>query len=103
MLATRQGGTMIVYPLGRFSSQEFTLALPQATASSSRDQFDALRNRLRHQPGLPFLDLLCPRLVADLARRCNHHWRNRISTPWITLSLFLSQVLADDQSCTEAV
>jgi hypothetical protein len=70
---------------------------------SSRDQFDALRDRLRNQAGLPFLDLLCPRLVADLARRCNHHWRNRIYTPWITLSLFLSQVLADDPSCTEAV
>jgi hypothetical protein len=79
------------------------LALAQTTASSSRDQFDALRNQLRQQPGLPFLDLLCPRLVADLARQCNHHWRNRIYTPWITLSLFLSQVLADDQSCTEAV
>jgi Transposase DDE domain len=70
---------------------------------SSRDSFDSLRNRLRNQAGLPFLDLLCPRLVADLARRCNHCWRNRIYTPWITLSLFLSQVLADDPSCTEAV
>jgi hypothetical protein len=79
------------------------LAWAQSTVPSSRDQFHALRNRLQDQPGLPFLDLLCPRLVADLARRCNHQWRNRIYTPWITLSLFLSQALADDKSCTEAV
>jgi Transposase DDE domain len=79
------------------------LALAQSRVASSRDQFDALRNRLRNQAGLPFLDLLCPRLVEDIARRCNHRWRNRIYTPWITLSLFLSQVLSDDPSCTEAV
>jgi hypothetical protein len=79
------------------------LALAPSTVPPSRDQFHALRHRLQDQAGLPFLDLLCPRLVADLARQCNHHWRNRIYTPWITLSLFLSQVLADDQSCTEAV
>jgi Transposase DDE domain len=75
----------------------------QSTVPSCRNQFDAIRNRLRNRAGLPFLDLLCPRLVADIARRCHHRWRNRIYTPWITLSLFLSQVLADDQSCAEAV
>jgi Transposase DDE domain len=79
------------------------LALAQSTVPPSRDQFHALRDQLQNQPGLPFLDLLCPRLVAEIARQCNHQWRNRIYTPWITLSLFLSQVLADDQSCTEAV
>ncbi len=80
-----------------------TVSRNPSTGPSTRDQFDALRNRLHNQAGLPFLDLLCPRLVADIARCCNHRWRNRIYTPWITLSLFLSQVLADDQSCTEAV
>jgi Transposase DDE domain len=84
-------------------SKKVTVASAQSAAPSSRDRFDALRDRLRGQAGLPFLDLLCPRLVEDLARRCNHRWRNRVYTPWITLSLFLSQVLADDQSCTEAV
>ena len=79
------------------------MASAQSTVPSSRDQFRALRDQLQNQPGLPFLDLLCPRLVAEIARQCHHQWRNRIYTPWITLSLFLSQVLADDQSCTEAV
>jgi hypothetical protein len=79
------------------------LALAPSTVPSSRDQFHALRNRLQNQPALPFLDLLCPRLVAEIARQCNHRWRNRLYTPWITLSLFLSQVLAEDQSCSEAV
>ena len=79
------------------------MASAQSTVPSSRDQFRALRDQLQNQPGLPFLDLLCPRLAAEIARQCHHQWRNRIYTPWITLSLFLSQVLADDQSCTEAV
>ena len=33
----------------------------------------------------------------------NHPWRSRTYTPWITLGLFLSQVLSDDPSCDEAV
>jgi hypothetical protein len=32
-----------------------------------------------------------------------HQWRERVYLPWITLSLFLSQVLSDDHSCDEAV
>lgn len=79
------------------------MALTASPGPSSCDQFDSLRNRLHQQAGLPFLDLLCPRLVADVARRCNHRWRNRLYTPWITLSLFLSQVLSEDPSCSEAV
>jgi hypothetical protein len=38
-----------------------------------------------------------------MCRQLNHPWRNRTYTPWITLGLFLSQVLSDDQSCDEAV
>jgi len=38
-----------------------------------------------------------------LAVTCGHLWRERIYTPWITLSLFLSQVLSDDHSCDDAV
>src|SRR4051794_17794060 len=38
-----------------------------------------------------------------MCRQLNHPWRNRTYTPWITLGLFLSQVLADDHSCDQAV
>lgn len=77
--------------------------IDQSTVPSTHHQFQSLRNQLDHRGGLPFLELLCPRLVAAIARRCNHRWRKRIYTPWITLSLFLSQVLSDDQSCADAV
>jgi hypothetical protein len=79
------------------------VAFTSSILPAPHGSFDSLHNRLHNQAGLPFLDLLCPRLVEDIARRCNHRWRNRIYTPWITLSLFLSQVLSEDQSCTEAV
>ena len=60
-------------------------------------------NQLKQQQGLPFLKLLSRALVEDACRHCNHPWRERIYTPWITLGLFLSQVLSDDHSCDDAV
>jgi hypothetical protein len=38
-----------------------------------------------------------------MCRQLDHPWRNRTYTPWITLGLFLSQVLSDGHSCDEAV
>jgi hypothetical protein len=38
-----------------------------------------------------------------MCRQGNYPWRERTYTPWITLGLFLSQVLSDGQSCDEAV
>jgi hypothetical protein len=75
----------------------------QSTDPSTRLQVGALRDQLKHQHGLPFLDLLSRALVEDMCRQCNHPWRNRTYTPWITLGLFLSQILSDDHSCDEAV
>jgi Transposase DDE domain len=75
----------------------------QSTAPPARDPVDAVRDRLKHPHGLPFLKILSQDLVADAARRFKHPWRVRIYTPWITLGLFLSQVLSDDQSCDDAV
>jgi hypothetical protein len=82
-------------------SQEITVRHP--TAPSARHQAGDVRDRLRRQQGLPFLDLLSRSLVDDTCRQLNHTWRNRTYTPWITLGLFLSQVLSDDPSCDEAV
>src|SRR4051794_15108774 len=75
----------------------------QATCPSPRQQFDSFRHQLRDQPGLPFLKLLARDPAEQGSRRCHHPWRDRLYTPWITLGLFLSQVLADDHSCDDAV
>src|SRR3954451_8285982 len=75
----------------------------QATCPSPRQQFDSLRHQLRGQQGLPFLKLLERDTVEQICRRCHHPWRERLYTPWITLGLFLSQVLSDDHSCDDAV
>lgn len=75
----------------------------QSIAPPDRDPFHSLRERLGRQGGLPFLDILSRPCVEAACRRCGHHWRERIYTPWLTLSLFLSQMLSDDHSCDEAV
>jgi hypothetical protein len=68
----------------------------QAPPTSPHLQFDSLRNQLGHQERLPFLKILSRTLVEQACRRCNHRWRERTYTPWITLGIFLSQVLSDD-------
>lgn len=75
----------------------------QSTASTARDQFQSLRQQLNQEEGLPFLRLLTRTTVAAACRRLNHRWRDRIYTPWVTLGIFLSQVLSADQSCDQAV
>jgi hypothetical protein len=82
-------------------TQEVTMA--QSTAPAPRDQFVTVRDQLARREGLPFLALLSRSTVAAACRAFHHRWRERIYTPWITLSLFLSQVLSDDHSCDEAV
>ena len=88
-------------PATRYHIKEVTVI--QSTAPSARDQIDSLRDQFQHEQGLPFLDLLSQTLAEDMCRQGNYPWRNRSYTPWITLGLFLSQVLADGQSCDEAV
>jgi hypothetical protein len=75
----------------------------QSTAVSPRHQFGSLRDQFQQQPGLPFLRALSRDLVEAACRHVNLRWRQRVYTPWITLSLFLSQVLSDDHSCDDAV
>jgi Transposase DDE domain len=77
--------------------------MAQSIAPAPRTQFLATRDRLARRPGLPFLAILSRPLVAAACRALGHQWRERIYTPWITLSLFLSQVLSEDHSCDEAV
>src|SRR5512135_3563960 len=77
--------------------------MAQATPTAPRLQFDSLRDQLAKQERLPFLKILSRALVQQACRLCNHAWRERIYTPWITLGIFLSQVLSDDHSCDDAV
>ncbi len=74
-----------------------------STASSSCLQFDSVRDQLDQERGLPFLSLLSSPMVEAACRFIGHQWRDRIYTPWITLVIFLSQVLSAEQCCDEAV
>ena len=77
--------------------------MTQPTRPSSGPQFDTLRDELGHHEGLPFLEVLSRPLVEQACRRGNHAFRDRVYTPWVTLGIFLSQILSEDQSCDDAV
>jgi hypothetical protein len=75
----------------------------QSTSRSAGGQADAIRSQFAQQTGLPFLELLSATEVESACRACSHQWRKRIYTPWITLAMFLSQILSSDQSCGDAL
>jgi hypothetical protein len=75
----------------------------QSTEPAPRHPFVSIRDQLARREGLPFLAILSRSFVERACRAFHHQWRERVYTPWITLSLFLSQVLSDDHSCDEAV
>jgi Transposase DDE domain len=98
-LVGRLGFTQALAP--PVPTKEVTVTHP--TAPATRPQVGPLRDQLKQRQGLPFLEILSPPLVEAACRHCNHLWRERIYTPWITLGIFLSQVLSDDHSCDDAV
>jgi Transposase DDE domain len=75
----------------------------QSTSPSAVDQAGAVRNQFAEDAGLPFLNVLSPSEVESSCRAWNHRWRNRVFTPWITLGMFLSQILSSDHSCGDAL
>jgi hypothetical protein len=75
----------------------------QSNSRSTGGQAGAVRNEFVQQTGLPFLELLSATEVESTCRALSHQWRNRIYTPWITLGMFLSQILSSDQSCGDAL
>ncbi len=77
--------------------------MAQSIASAPHDQFGSRRDQFAKQQGLPFLKLLSQAFVEAACRDADHPWRQRIYTPWITLGIFLSQILSDDHSCDDAV
>ena len=74
----------------------------QSTFPSTGGQAEAVRDQFVQQTGLPFLDLLSANEVEATCRAHNHKWRARTYTPWITLGMFLSQILSSDHSCGDA-
>ena len=82
-------------------AKEVTVA--HSTFCLAGDQANLVREQLAHQTGLPFLELLSATEVESTCRAANHKWRSRVYTPWITLSMFLSQILSSDQSCGDAL
>jgi hypothetical protein len=54
-------------------------------------------------PGLPFADLLSAEQVKEAAQDEGHCFRDRLYSPWVTLWVFLAQVLDPDHSCRQAV
>ena len=77
--------------------------MAQSIPAAAARQFGSLRDDLDRREGLPFLDHLSRARVEAACRVCGHPWRERTYTPWITLGVFLSQVLSDDRSCDAAV
>jgi hypothetical protein len=75
----------------------------QSTSPSTGGQAEEVRDQFAQQTGLPFLDLLSASEVESSCRAYNHKWRARTYTPWITLSMFLSQILSSDHSCGDAL
>jgi hypothetical protein len=77
--------------------------MAQPTTVGHPIPFQSLRGRFEQAEGLPFLDALSQETVAQACHSHDHRWRDRLYTPWITLGIFLSQVLSDDRSCDDAV
>jgi hypothetical protein len=75
----------------------------QFSSPSTVGQAEALRDQFLQRTGLPFLNVLCASEVESTCRAHNHRWRARIYTPWITLNLFLAQILSSDHSCGDAL
>jgi putative transposase len=77
--------------------------MAKSTGLPVRLQFESFRDQLAEERGLPFLRLLSRPIVEAACHQIGHQWRTRVYTPWITLVIFLSQVLSAEQCCDEAV
>src|SRR5207249_8786925 len=62
-----------------------------------------LKSEFDRAPALPFSELLTESRIANVFNELNVLYRDRIYPPCVTLWVFLSQVLAEDHSCRNAV
>ena len=65
-------------------------------------QINSIRNSLGQQQGLPFVDLLTPDMLRDMAGPAAES-SEPIYTQLVTLWMFLGQVVDSDPSCRQAV
>jgi Transposase DDE domain len=65
-------------------------------------QINSIRNSLGQQQGLPFVDLLTPDMLRQVAGQVAES-SEPIYTPLVTLWMFLGQVIDPDHSCRQAV
>ena len=68
-----------------------------------RQQIRFLRRQFLQDGELPFCDVLSEEIVEQALAAVGVVWNDRIYTPLVTLSVFLSQVLSADHSCRSAV
>jgi hypothetical protein len=66
-------------------------------------QIKCFRKLTSSAPVVPLSEILVPELVNQVLRELGLTFRERLYTPFITLSVFLWQVLSEDHSCREAV
>ena len=66
-------------------------------------QIGAIRRRFVQTAGLPFNEILSTETILNIMDEEVDAYRDRIFSPLITLSAFLSQVLSSDHSCKNAV
>ena len=66
-------------------------------------QISALKRRFAQTEGLPFNEILSTETIRNIMDEEVDAYRDRIFSPLITLSAFLSQVLSSDHSCNNAV
>ena len=62
-----------------------------------------LRRRFSQAPELPFAQVLCEAGIRSALSEEGFSFRDCIYLPWVTLWVFLSQVLSADHSCRDAV
>ena len=67
------------------------------------NQIRIFRGNACSAPVLPFTEILVPEMVNEILQELDIKCRHRIYTPFVTLCVFLWQVLSEDHSCREAV
>lgn len=75
----------------------------QPKVLSPKSQVESLCRQFAQAPGLPFADVLCSRQVQQVLDDCHVPFRDRIFSPLVTVTTFLSQVLDPDHSMRQAV
>ena len=77
--------------------------MPQATRRWISEKVKSLSNSLSNSNALPFSDILDAEMVNSALAAAGVTFKERIYTPFVTLCMFLSQVLDPDHSCRAAV